>query len=77
MLWNGLQALDQRKLQKESTERLNGFMEELRNDVSAELSAKNLGDEGCAYIAEGLAFNDRCLQCMRGNVQGLLSIAWA
>ena len=35
-------------------------MDILRNQPSADLSAKNLGEEGCAYIAEALAFNDRC-----------------
>ena len=53
------QALDHRKLQRESTERLNGFMEELRSEASANLSAKNLGNEGTAYVADALAYNDR------------------
>ena len=51
--------LDHAKLQKESTARLDSYMDELRGDEKANLSAKNLGEEGTAYIAEGLAFNDR------------------
>lgn len=32
----------------------------LQNQASADLSAKNLGDEGCAYVVEALAFNTAC-----------------
>jgi len=35
-------------------------MGQIRNQSSVDLSAKNLGEEGCAYVAEALAFNDRC-----------------
>ena len=35
-------------------------MDELRSGGSVDLSAKNLGEEGCAYVVEALAFNDRC-----------------
>lgn len=55
-----LQSLTHKQLQREATTRLNEFMDILRNQPSADLSAKNLGEEGCAYIAEALAFNDRC-----------------
>ena len=55
------QALEAKQLQKEAAQRLNVMIDELRNAANADLSAKNLGDEGTAYIAEGLAFNDRSL----------------
>ena len=54
-----LQTLDHRTLQREATQRLNEFADILRNSDNASLSAKNLGDEGAAYVVEGLAFNDR------------------
>ena len=54
-----LQTLTHKQLQREATARLGEFMDILRNQPSADLSAKNLGEEGCAYIAEALAFNDR------------------
>ena len=53
------QTLDHRTLQREATQRLNEFADILRNSTNASLSAKNLGDEGAAYVVEGLAFNDR------------------
>lgn len=34
-------------------------MDLLRGGGTVDLSAKNLGDKGCAFIAESLAFNDR------------------
>lgn len=49
-----------KQLQREATQRLNEFMGQIRNQSSVDLSAKNLGEEGCAYVAEALAFNDRC-----------------
>lgn len=52
--------METKQLQKEAMGRLNVMMDELRNSPSADLSAKNLGEEGAAYIAEALAFNDRC-----------------
>ena len=56
--------MERGQLQKESAARLNEMMDEIRNAPSADLAAKNLGEEGCAYIAEALAFNDRsvCLE---------------
>jgi hypothetical protein len=53
-----LQGLDQRKLQREATDRLNEFAESFKN-LTANLSGKNLGEEGAAYLAENLTFNDR------------------
>ena len=29
------------------------------SNLQVDLSAKNLGEEGCAYVVEALAFNDR------------------
>lgn len=55
-----LQAMEQKQLQREAMQRLNMMIDELRNSQNADLSAKNLGDEGCIFISEGFAFNDRC-----------------
>ena len=55
-----VQKLSHRELQREATQRLNEFMDTIRNQTSVDLAAKNLGEEGCAYVAEALAFNDRC-----------------
>jgi len=52
--------MEQKQLQREAMQRLNMMIDELRNSQNADLSAKNLGDEGCIYISEGFAFNDRC-----------------
>ena len=54
-----LQFAEAKQLQRDSAARLNGFIDELRSGGKVDLSAKNLGEEGTAYIAEGLAFNDR------------------
>lgn len=54
-----MQFAEAKQLQRESAQRLNGFMDELRGGGKVDLSAKNLGEEGCAYVAEALAFNDR------------------
>ena len=69
------QALETKQLQKEAAQRLNVMIDELRNSQNADLSAKNLGDEGCGYIAEGLAFNDRCERGSRARTSGM-SAAW-
>lgn len=53
------QVMETKQLQKEAAQRLNVMVDELRNSQNADLSAKNLGEEGCIYISEGLAFNDR------------------
>lgn len=53
------QFAEAKQLQRESAARLNGFIDELRAGGKVDLSAKNLGEEGTAYIAEALAFNDR------------------
>jgi len=60
-----LQAMQTKQLQRESQSRLNGFIDDLRNNVAADLSAKNLGEEGTQYIAEGLAFNDKCVPVLQ------------
>ena len=60
--------MERGQLQKESAARLNEMMDELRNAPSADLAAKNLGEEGCAYIAEALAFNDRSAFLERGAI---------
>ena len=54
-----MQKLTHKELQREATQRLNEFMGQIRNQTSVDVSAKNLGEEGCAYVVEALAFNDR------------------
>ena len=54
------QSIQSRGLAKEAQQRLNEFMDVLRNMATADLSAKNLGDEGFAYVVDALSFNDRC-----------------
>ena len=54
-----MQKLSHKQLQREATQRLNEFMGQIRNQTSVDVSAKNLGEEGCAYVVEALAFNDR------------------
>ena len=48
------------QLQKEGAQRLSLMGEELRNGP-INFSGRQLGDDGLAYIAEGFAFNDRCV----------------
>lgn len=55
-LWQGVETV---RLQREASAHLNTMVDELRNSQNANLSAKNLGNEGTAYVVEGLAFNDR------------------
>ena len=54
-----MQKLTHKQLQREATQRLNEFMGQIRNQISVDVSAKNLGEEGCAFVVEALAFNDR------------------
>lgn len=54
-------AMEQRQLARESQQRLSEFMAQLRNQTTADLSAKNLGDDGFAYIVDSLSFNERCV----------------
>lgn len=39
---------------------LNQFVDELRAEEKVDLSGKNLMDEGVAFVAEGLAYNQTC-----------------
>jgi len=48
-----------RALAKESAARLDGFADEIRAGPVADLGAKNLGDEGLAYVAFSLPYNSR------------------
>ena len=52
-----LQGVQKVQLQREAGQRLNALMDEMRNSPKADLSAKNLGNEGAAYVSEALAFN--------------------
>lgn len=60
-------GLQQKKLQREAAARLNELSSTLQNSPSADLSAKNLGDEGAAYVVEALAFNTTCLAANLSN----------
>lgn len=57
------QAMQDRQFAKESQQRLNEFLSQLRNQPTADLSAKNLGggekDEGFCYVVDALSFNER------------------
>jgi Ran GTPase-activating protein (RanGAP) involved in mRNA processing and transport len=56
------QAMQDRQFAKESQQRLNDFLSQLRNQPTADLSAKNLGggeDEGFCYVVDALSFNER------------------
>jgi hypothetical protein len=50
-----------KKIQRDAAARLNELSSLLQNSQHADLSAKNLGDEGTAYVIEALAFNTSCM----------------
>lgn len=54
---DGLKA---KRIQRDAAARLNELSSLLQNSQHADLSAKNLGDEGTAYVVEALAFNTSC-----------------
>jgi len=60
-------GLQQKRLQREAVARLNELSSALQNSASADLSAKNLGDEGAAYAVEALAFNTTCVAANLSN----------
>ncbi|KAF8055831.1 EGY2 [Scenedesmus sp. PABB004] len=49
-----------KRLQRQAAARLNELSSLLQNSAAADLSGKNLGDEGGAYVIESLAFNTSC-----------------
>lgn len=57
---HGLQGVQGLQLQREAGQRLNALMDEIRNSPKANMSAKNLGNEGATYVVEALAFNSTC-----------------
>jgi hypothetical protein len=61
----GLSAVSEgmkaKKIQRDAASRLNELSSLLQNSQHADLSAKNLGDEGTAYVIEALAFNNTCM----------------
>ncbi len=65
--------METRQLAKESQQRLNGFMDQLRGSVAVDLSAKNLGEEGTQYVSEALAFNDRRVS-LHATCSGMRSV---
>ncbi|PNH05886.1 Amidase 1 [Tetrabaena socialis] len=71
------QGIQQKKLQKDAQGRLNEMCDQLRSVTSVDLSAKNLGDEGTAYVVEALAFNTHCraLDLSKNGVGGGLGAA--
>lgn len=54
-------AFESQKLAREHQARLQDFIAQIRNQSSVDLSGKNLGDQGFAFIIDSLAFNDRAL----------------
>lgn len=50
-----------KQIQRDAAARLNELSSLLQNSQHADLSAKNLGDEGTAYVIEALAFNTSCM----------------
>jgi hypothetical protein len=60
-------AASAKRLQREAAARLNVLSSVLQNSPSADLSAKNLGDEGAAYVVEALAFNTTCVAANLAN----------
>lgn len=48
------------KLAAEARTMLNQFVDQLRSETEVDLSGKNLMDEGVEFVAEGLAYNNRC-----------------
>ncbi|GLI67888.1 hypothetical protein VaNZ11_012165 [Volvox africanus] len=71
------QGLQQKRLQRDAQARLNEMCEQLRALPSVDLSAKNLGDEGTAYVVEALAFNTSCraLDLSKNGISGGLGAA--
>lgn len=61
----GLSAVSEgmkaKSIQRDAASRLNELSSLLQNSQHADLSAKNLGDEGTAYVIEALAFNNTCM----------------
>lgn len=55
------QGMNTKKLQREAASRLNEMSSLIQNSPTADLSARNLGDEGTAYVVDALAFNTVCL----------------
>jgi Ran GTPase-activating protein (RanGAP) involved in mRNA processing and transport len=55
------EGISQKRLQREAAARLNELSSTLQNSPTADLAAKNLGDEGTAYVVDALAFNTVCL----------------
>jgi hypothetical protein len=48
------------KLAAEARTMLNQFVDQMRSEPEVDLSGKNLMDEGVEFVAEGLAYNNRC-----------------
>lgn len=70
------QGISAKRLQREAAARLNEMSSLLQNSPTADLSAKNLGDEGTAYVVEALAFNTVCLAAdFSNNGVGQLGMA--
>lgn len=60
--------MEKRQLARESVERLQKFMAQIRNSTTVDLSTERLGDEGFAYIIDALSFNDRWGRVWLGGV---------
>ena len=68
------QGVQQVQLQREASQRLNALMDEMRNSPRADMSAKNLGNEGAAFIVEALAFNSMCVTGLEPDQCTLLDV---
>ncbi|GAB4815992.1 hypothetical protein N2152v2_003038 [Parachlorella kessleri] len=55
------EAIEKQQASRESVQRLQKFISQIRNSTTADLSSERLGDEGFAYIIDALSFNDRCV----------------
>jgi hypothetical protein len=70
------EGLKAKKIQRDAAARLNELSSLLQNSQHADLSAKNLGDEGTAYVVEALAFNTSCMVAdLSNNGIGQVGIA--
>ena len=56
-----MQKLTHKQIQREGTQRLNEFMGQIRNQTCVDVSAKNLGEEGCAYVVEASTIGDAAM----------------
>ena len=60
-------------VRRSTRSQLRSVMSELRSQEAVSLSGRNMGDEGCAYVADALALNDVCKAVdFTSNAMGVL-----